>query len=182
MEAKHVKDVMVPLDDYAVVDSNATVFEALMALRESQTRLKPGQYLHRAVLVKNGDGAIVGKLGHLSFLKALEPKYNEIGDLPSLARAGLTPEFISSLAVKWDIFKEDLGEACKRLKEVRVVDAMHPVKEHIDENAPMSEAIHKIVMWQTLSILVISGGKAVGLLRLGDLFNEVFGELVCNCV
>jgi len=178
MEEITVKDIMVPLDEYAIVNINATGSEALKALKESQKNLKPGQFLHRAVLIRDDNGNIIGKIGHLAFLKALEPKYNKIGNLDMLSRSGLTPEFIESLAIKWEFFEEDLKEACKRLKKIKVTEIMHPVHEHIDENASMSEAIHRIVMWQTLSILVTSKNNAVGVLRLSDLFREVFRELI----
>ena len=181
LDAKLVKDIMVPLENYAVVDSNATIFDALLALKESQKHLKPGQCLHRAVLVKDDEGAIVGKLGHLAFLKSLEPKYDTLGDLPILARAGLTTDFISSLADKWGLMKDDLGASCQRLKTTKVAEAMHAVNEQIDQEAPLTEAIHDIVMWQTLSILVTHEGKATGLLRLSDLFHEVFAELSEDC-
>ena len=178
MEVKRVKDIMVSLDDYAVVNDNATIFDALTALKESQTNLQPGQYLHRAVLVKDKNGQIVGKLGHLTFLKALEPKYSNIGDLRALSRAGLTVTFIDEIATNWDLFEIDLRESCTRLKRLKVKDIMHPVREHIDEDATIKEAIHRIVMWQTLSILVTRKDEPVGLLRLADLFQEVFSELI----
>jgi predicted transcriptional regulator len=50
---------------------------------------------------------------------------------------------------------------------------MHPLTEHIDENATLSEAIYRFVMWDTLSILVTKGDEAVGLLRLSDLSQEI---------
>jgi hypothetical protein len=50
---------------------------------------------------------------------------------------------------------------------------MIPVTESIDENALLTEAIHRIVLWQTLSILVTRGGEVVGILRLSDLFDEI---------
>ena len=132
--------------------------------------------MHRAVLVKNKDGKIIGKIGHLAFLKGLEPRYGEIDDLDVLNRTGLTADFIKDVADKWDLFKGDLNESCKHLKSLKVTEIMHPVKEQIDEDAPMSEAVHKIVMWQTLSILVTHKNKTTGLLRLSDLFQEIFGE------
>lgn len=176
MALKCVKDIMVPLDKYAVVDDTVTVFGALVALKESQKNLKPGQFMHRAVLVKNKKGQVIGKIGHLAFLKGLEPKYSDIGDLNILSRAGLTPDFVKEMAIKWNLFKDDLHESCNYLKSIRVTEIMHPVIENIDEEASLNEAVHKIVMWQTLSILVTRDDRTTGLLRLSDLFEEIFGE------
>ena len=50
---------------------------------------------------------------------------------------------------------------------------MHPVAEHVDANAPLREAIHKLVEFQTLSLLVTSADRIVGVLRLSDVFHVV---------
>jgi CBS domain-containing protein len=52
-------------------------------------------------------------------------------------------------------------------------DVMRPMTEQVDVNDTINEAIHKIIMWQILSVLVTKGEKVVGILRLSDLFDEV---------
>ncbi len=52
-------------------------------------------------------------------------------------------------------------------------NSTNPAKMKIDENATINEAIHKMVMWQTLSIIVSRGEKVVGILRLSDLFDHI---------
>ncbi len=81
MEVKKVKDIMLPLDEYAIVSENATLYDAFKALKDSQDKLDPGRQPHRAVLVVNKKNKVLGKVGHLAFLKALEPKYDQLGDL-----------------------------------------------------------------------------------------------------
>ena len=56
---------------------------------------------------------------------------------------------------------------------MKAADAMHPLSESVEESASISEAIHKIVMWQQLSLLVTRGDEVVGLIRLSDLYDEV---------
>ena len=51
MKSIKVKHLMVPLDEYATVDENATLNEAVLALEESQKRFRQDRYKHRAVLV-----------------------------------------------------------------------------------------------------------------------------------
>ena len=89
LDSKRVKDVMLPLSEYAVVSEDATLREALLALEEAQRELPPGRQPHRAVLVVDRDKNIVGKAGQLTFLKALEPKSSVLGDLDTLASAFL---------------------------------------------------------------------------------------------
>ncbi len=173
MDTKKVKDLMVSLEDYAIVDENATLLDAVVELERAQSRLAEGRMKHRAVLIRNRNGKIIGKLGHLAFLKALEPKYSTLGDLSTLARAGLSPEFVNSMMDTYRFWDYKLVDICKRARNIKVKDVCHPITENIDENAPLTEAIHKFVMWQSLSIPVTRGSEIVGLLRLSDLYTEM---------
>ena len=176
MHTKKVKDLMVPLEEYAVVPQTATILEALEALDKAQAKLPPGKHRHRAVLVLDDSGKVIGKIGHLGFLRALEPKYSILGDMGKLSRVGLEPQFISTMMDNFRFFEDNLTDLCHRACHIKVVDVMRPVEENIDENASLNEAIHKLVMWQTLSLLVTrekKGREVVGLLRLSDIFEEI---------
>ena len=78
MEQYKVKNLMVPLSEYAVIPENATIFEAVLALEKAQQVFNQNNYQSRAILVKDDAGNIVGKLDQLDILRALEPKYGEI--------------------------------------------------------------------------------------------------------
>ena len=179
LDSKRVKDVMLSLSEYAVVREDATFQEALCALAKAQQELPPGRQPHRAVLVVNQDGKIVGKAGQLGFLKALEPKYGTLGDLGTLSRAGLSREFVSSIMENLRFWQDSISTNCERASSTKIRDFMTPVTECIDEDAPLTEAIHRIVVGQTLSILVTRGGEVVGILRLSDLFAEI-AKYVCE--
>ena len=71
------------------------------------------------------------------------------------------------------LWQEDLTDVCKQACHTKVKKVMRPVAENIDENASLSEAIHKMIMWQTLSILVRRKDNVVGILRLSDLYAEL---------
>ncbi|MFH1862335.1 MAG: CBS domain-containing protein [bacterium] len=173
MALEQVKEIMLPLDDYAVVSENATMMDALEALEAAQKKLPPGRQPHRAILVVNADGHIIGKVGHLAFLRGLEPKYGKIGDLGILSQVGLSSDFINSMMDNLNLWKESFADYVARAKTTKVKDIMHSVEESISEEAPFSEAIHKIIMYQTLSLLVTRKDKVVGILRLSDLFTYI---------
>jgi len=173
MHAKHVKELMVPLDEYTVVNEEDTLYDAFIALKESRENLEKGQYVHRAVLVVNKKGRIVGKLGHLGFLRALEPKYKVMGDLDMLSKAGLNPEFIGTMMKDFGLWQDELVNVRSRSKEIKMKEVMRKTGENIDINASMNEAIHKIVMYQMLSIMVTQNGIVVGLLRVSDVYDEL---------
>ena len=177
LDSKRVKDVMLPLSEYTVVSEDATLREALLALDEAQRELPPGRQPHRAVLVADRNNKIIGKAGQLTFLKALEPKYGVLGDLSMLARAGVTAEFVTSIMENLEFWHDSITANCLRASCMKIKDFMTPVTECIDEDAPLTEAIHKIVMWQTLSILVTRQGDVIGILRLSDVFTEIVNHV-----
>jgi CBS domain-containing protein len=178
MEIKKVKDLMIPLENYASVHMNATLLDAALEMRKSQNKLIPGMQPIRAVLVVDDDNNIIGKMGHLAFLKALEPKYNKIIDFEKLSRVGVSPALISSISDNLRLWQDDLSSIIKRASSIKVKDAMNPVSESIDENESITEAIHQIIVLQLLSLLVKSGSKIVGIIRLSDLYDEVEQNLI----
>ncbi len=177
MEDKRVKDLMIPLDEYPVVSLEASLLDAILTITEAQKKRAPGLQPYRAVLVADRSGKIIGKLGQLAFLKALEPKYRHLGDLQKLRSAGLSEEIISTMIDHYRFLEEALPDVSARGRGIKVKDAMHPVEESIDENASLSEAINKIVIYQQLSLLVMRDRKAVGVLRLSDLCDEIARQM-----
>ena len=177
MSQKTVRDLMVPLDEYAVVGPDASLLDAVVALEKAQRGLPAGRQPHRAVLVIGPQGKVLGKLGHLAFLKALEPRYDAVGDLATLSRVGLSGDFISSMMGHMELWKDSLDDICQRARHTRIKDVMRPVTESIAEDAPLSEALHNIIVRQSLSLLVTRGPEVVGILRLSDLFAAVTEQI-----
>jgi len=175
---KYVVDVMLPLDEYTVVSENDNLYDAFVALEKSKMNLPPGRHSHKAVLVINDKKEIVGKLGHLGFLKALDPGYQNIGQLDMLSKAGLTKEFVTSMMRNYELLQDDLSDIRRRTRSIKISDVMHPIIEHIDINDSINEAIHKMIVWQALSVPVTKGSKVVGILRLADLFDTVSSIII----
>ena len=59
-----VSDLMVPLDEYATVNDDATLYEAVMALEKAQEKLdrKLRIHPHRTILVYDTNKKITGKI------------------------------------------------------------------------------------------------------------------------
>jgi predicted transcriptional regulator len=70
-----------------------------------------------------------------------------------------------------------ITDACTRARDVLIRDIMRPITESIDEDASLSEAVHKFVIWQTPRILVTRQGQVTGVLRLADLCAELFARI-----
>ena len=183
MNQKTVKDLMVPLEEYATVRDNATLYESVLALEEAQEKYQHLPYKHRAVLVLDKKERVVGKLSQLDIIKALEPKYGEMGDIKSLSRFGVSRKFISSIMEHNYLWQKPLTDICKKAADIKVKDFMHePVEgEYINDDASLEMACHQLVLGHHQSLLVISGKKIVGILRLTDVFNAIFQIMKTSC-
>jgi len=169
---------MVPLDEYATVSQEATLYEAVLALEKAQEELDRTQYLylHRAILTYDENNKIVGKISQLDILMALEPKYKEMGNLKDLSRAGFSPNFLESMLDQYSLLSDSFVNICQKAANLKVKAFMYTPgeSEYVNENASLTEAIHKLVMGHHQSLLVTRDKEIVGVLRLTDVFKEVF--------
>lgn len=168
---------MVPLDEYPTITDDASLLEAILAFEEAMRTRDRSRQPYRAILIQDKAGKIIGKIGQFAFLKALESKQNMLGDMGKLAVAGVSNEFINMMMENMQLFNDNIFDLCRRAAHRNVKEVMHPISEQIDENAPLGEAIKNIITYQTLSILVTRNGKAVGLLRVSDLCQQVAVEM-----
>jgi CBS-domain-containing membrane protein len=168
-----VKELMVPLEEYAILSENATLLDAVHALAEAQTKLTPDRQPHRAVLVTDAQGKIVGKVGQLAFLNVLEPQFDVKADRERLEAAGVDSELFASMHEHARLLQDDLDQLCEHARFVRLKEVMRPVSKSIAESATLVEAARLLTTEQTLSVLVTRGTKVVGLLRLSDVFETV---------
>ena len=177
---KKVKDLMVPLSEYATVSEEATLFDAITALKESQKAFDQTRYRHRAVLIYDKDRRIVGKVSQLDILRALEPKYNKVEE--SAASYGFSRRLLKSMFQQYRLWNEPLADICRRAVKWKVKTFMYtPTEgEYVEEEASLNEAIHQLVMGHHQSLLVVGNDRIVGILRLTDVFKEVC-EIIRSC-
>ena len=173
MVIRTVKELMVPREEYGLVSQEATLVEAIMAMEEAQKRRDRRRQPFRAVLITDENGAIVGKLGQLTFLKALQPQRSVLSDSNKLASAGVSEQLMSSMLDHSRFFQDNLSDLCLRASTEKIKNLMHPICESIDENTSQGEAISKIIQWECLSVLVTRDTEVVGLLRLSDICQEI---------
>ena len=136
-------------------------------------------YVHRAILVYDKNKKIIGKISQLDVLKALEPGYRDMGDFSAISRAGLSVEFIKSIMSRYDLYQGSFTEMCMNASNLRVKDIMYTPgsDEYVQENDSLGNAIHHLIMGHHQSLLVTRDKEIVGILRLTDIFNEVFQRM-----
>jgi CBS domain-containing protein len=181
MQDRIVKDLMVPLEEYATVSEESSLYDAVLALEEAQEKFRKGSYKHRAILVYDAKKRIVGKLSQLDVIKGLESGYKHL-DISGVKHTGFSPEFLRSLIKTYDLWSKPLEEICRRAPSIRVKDVMYtPTQgEYVREDATLDQAIHQLVMGRHQSLLVTSGDEIVGILRLTDVFMEI-DEVMKTC-
>ncbi|MDY6879601.1 MAG: CBS domain-containing protein [Desulfatiglans sp.] len=179
MENLIVKDLMVAIDEYATISIGATLYEAVMALEDAQKRFDKDRHKHRAIIVFDEGNHISGKISQLDVIRGLEPGYKEIGNIKGISHTGFSPDFFKSMIEKYNLWQRPLDHICSKASEIRVEDVMYmPTEdEYVQESASLNEAMHQLVMGHHQSLLVMRGEEIVGVLRLTDVFEEVYQRM-----
>ena len=170
-----VKELMVPLSEYATVYEDATLPEAIHALEEAQAAFDQKRYPHRAILVYDQNDQIVGKLSQHDVISAMEPKYRKVTELKGMARFGINPKLATSMFEQYRFWDRPITTLCETAVKLKVGDIMYTPSEgeFIKEDDSMDEAIHRLYVGRHQSLLVTRDGDAVGILRLTDVYATI---------
>ena len=181
MKSYIVKDLMVPLSEYATVSEDATLYDAVLSLEEAQEKFedKHTRYRHRAILILDKDGQVIGKVSQLDSLKALEPKYQDMIQGEGSQRFGFTKSFMKSMLADYNLFANPMDDICRKAGEqnVKIFMSQPTEGEYVSEDATLDVAIHQFIMGHHQSLLVTAGEKIVGILRLTDVFAVLFHKM-----
>ena len=183
MKTYTVRELMVPLAEYATVNESATLADTVLALEAAQAEFDKSRYRHRAILVLDNAGNVVGKVSQMDVLRALEPKYDGMQTRASIAPySGFTTKYIKLMLSAFELWNKPMSDICLKGSERNVGDFMYKPSEgeYIDENATMDEAVHQLIIGRHQSLLVMNGDKVSGILRLTDVFSAV-AESIKHC-
>jgi CBS domain containing-hemolysin-like protein len=171
-----VRDLMVPLSEYATVPKGSTLYEAVLALEKAQEEFDHTKYRHRGVLILDKNNRVIGKWSHLDALRALEPKEDESNGIRDLSQFGFSRRFVSDLRKQQRLKAAPLQDLCTKTLTMKVEDFMQATAEDqcIDHEASLDIAIHQLVLGNHLSLLVTKEGDVIGILRLADVFAAVY--------
>ena len=175
MQTIKVQELMVPLAEYATVSEEATLSQAVLALEEAQKRVDTDREKHRAVLVLDKKGRVVGKVDQWTVLWAIEPRYKLMGNIRETSRYGFSPNFLRSMIDYYDLWRKPLEGLCQKAAEMKVKEIMQTPSEaeFVAEDISLDTAIHQLVMGHHQSLLVTRGEQIVGILRLSDVFKKI---------
>lgn len=179
-----VKELMVPLSEFATVSQDATLVEAVSALEQAREEYNQRRVPYRAILVLDRNEKVVGKLSELDVLRGLEPRYKDLGDLRSTSISGLSPDFLKSMRENFRLWQRPLADICGKAADIIVKDIGYiPIEDKfVAEDATLDEAVHLLIVGKHQNLLVTRGKdkEIVGVLRLSDIFNKVC-EMIQTC-
>ena len=176
MSDYRVKELMVPLSEYAIVPEGSTLFDAVLALEKAQEEFDHTKYKHRGVLILNKDQRVIGKLGQLDVLRALEPKDENPAEFSELRQFGFSSNFVHNLRKQRRLSAAPLKDLCSKASKLRVEDFMQTPSEgeFIENEASLEMAVMQLVTGHHISLLVTRDKEIIGILRMTDAFAAVF--------
>lgn len=176
MQNYTVRELMVPLSEYATTREGTTLYEAVMALEKAQVEFDHNKYRHRAILILNKNNRVIGKLSQLDVLRALEPQSEKKDHFKGLEQFGFSSGFLWNVSKNRRFPESAISELCCKAAKIKVEDIMQtPTEgEYVDQNASLVSAVEQLVFGNHLSLLVTRGKDIVGILRLTDVFAAVF--------
>jgi len=171
-----VKDLMVPISEYATVPEEATLFESVLALEKAQEKFQESRYSHRAVLIMDKNKRVLGKLSQMDFLCALEPSDANLDQIRKFKQFGFTRKAVALQQEEYLKNSPPILDVYSKAAKLKVTDLMQrPTEgEYVDEQTSLDMALHQLTTGSNLSLLVTRGKDIVGVLRLADVFAAVF--------
>lgn len=147
------KDLMISLADCAQVAEDRSLQEAMTMLGAFRQRYSRSDYSPRFVLVRDDRYHIVGVLRHLEILRGL-------GQAAGPGQTSLAKMIAAAPRVA-------ARDAMTRYSEV----------ERIRADAPIEEAIERMLQGAFRHMLVVEAGTTIGILRLSEIFARVHKDL-----
>jgi len=171
-----VKDLMVPISEYATVPEDATLYESVLALEKAQETYQQSRYSHRAVLILDKNKRVIGKLSQMDFLCALEPRDANLDQIRKFKQFGFTRKAVALQQEEYLKSSPPILDVYSKAAKLKVTDLMQrPTEgEYVDENTSLDMALHQLTTGSNLSLLVTRDADIVGVLRLADVFAAVF--------
>ncbi|MFC1834296.1 CBS domain-containing protein [Thermodesulfobacteriota bacterium] len=163
-----VRDLMVPIDRYAVTTVNSKLQEAVAKLEEGFFEEDPGRR-HRTILVLDESGNLVGTIDFRRIIEVMIPECSELVR-KRLEELGLAVMEIRAPAENPNDAGAQFRDRALKNAQTKVRDIMLATRGSIQADADLLEGI-KIKCSNKLTVLpVYVGKKLVGVLRDVDVF------------
>jgi predicted transcriptional regulator len=177
-----VKDLMVPISEYATIPEGSSLFKAVIALENAKQELTGAVYPHWMVLIMGKNKKVLGKLSQLDILRALSPRDTYTDKIDEMGKFGFSSNFISKMREEYRLKKSSLEDfyTHPETMNMNVEDFMKTIGENefVDENTSLDTAAHMMFVKNRLSLLVTREDRFIGVLRLSDVFSTVLNAML----
>jgi CBS domain-containing protein len=167
-----VKELMTGLEEIAVLDENATLFEAVLEIGMAHAR-QPADMRGPAALVVDKERNVAGFLEFRNMLRSLEPRHDEF--VESAKKGGFSPDQIRSELKKYGLWEDALEDLCKKAGEILIKSLVTVPEESQITNADSSinEAIYQMIASGHGYLFVRDGQSLAGVISLSDIMGHV---------
>jgi CBS domain-containing protein len=176
-----VKDLMVPISEYATIPEGSTLFDAIVTLGNAKVKTSGAIVPHWLVLIMGKNKKVLGKLSQLDILRALAPKDAVTDRIDEMGKFGFSSHFIARLRDEYRMKKSFLEDFYTNpaTMSMKVEDFMQTIThtEFVDENTTLDTAANLMFVKNRLSLLVTCEDRFVGVLRLSDVFSTVLNTM-----
>lgn len=180
MQQTTIKDLMIPRDNYLILEESSSLIQAMTALADRQ---KEGCCpVHNTVFVRNEKDQIVSRLTIFDLMRAVEPKYKEVTGL-NLNHFGFSNDYLESIIKTNDLWAKPLEELCAKVPRIKIRDIMLeiPKSEKISISEDLHRAMNRMILNHHHLLLVYDANdRFAGTLRSIDLFKLIL-NLVEQC-
>jgi CBS domain-containing protein len=177
-----VKDLMVPISEYATIPEGSSLFKAVIALENAKQELAGTIYPHWMVLIMGKNKKVIGKLSQLDILRALSPRDTYTDKIDEMGKFGFSSNFIAKMREEYRMKKSSLEDfyTHPETMNMNVEDFMKTIgdNEFVDENTSLDTAAHIMFVKNRLSLLVTREDRFIGVLRLSDVFSTVLNAML----
>lgn len=175
MKKIFVKELMIPISDYVSVNETDNLVDVLQALESAR---QEDAHAHRDAIVVDKSGVFLGKVTMIDIFRALEPNYKKL--VTNHASGTLTQEFVIKAVKQFNLWMEPEQTICQRGSRKTVAEVMHKPGsvEYLQETDTIEKAINLYVMGVHQPLIVKDGKTVTGVLRFGDMFEEVRKSLL----
>jgi hypothetical protein len=178
---KKIRDLLIPLDNYAVTSSDKTLAEAIHCLRKIYCETELGKCTeagHRSMLVIDGKKELVGALDFQSILAVLIPEV--AGKISSrLESLGVSLAYAEAGTPNLDETRLSFRARVLKNAETKVGDIMLKIRGTIQVDDDLLDALKAIHRNKITMLPVFEGTRLLGVIRDSDLFlavADIFSE------
>ena len=169
MEDTHVRDIMIPLDNYPHIPYWFTLRQAMVEMQNFQLDINGKKSLPRLVLVFDEAYQLLGTARRRDIMRGLEPPF-----LVSKTRKYRMKIFdIDPDPNLAELSYGKVLESIRKQAERPISDVMQPISATIDHADHLMHAVSAFVEHDISLLPVLKDDRVVGVVRTVGVFNEL---------